>query len=682
MRKEKILQILCSIVLVFMMTPNLVLAQELSNSSANTTSQNNSITIGNDASNSGTPVRSSENGNVSNIPKITHFVVNGDVDNTKTGIDFYKNITITLIGENLTDRNFLTKEGLHWSDKTYVELIKGQELGILNDSQTFGAQNTPTTEVKAYSNNQGDSGRINFVGRTKSDEDLDLIWTVIDSDKDDWASNSGYNTNSRTKGLGFAGEQFIPGASGNSIAVLYNNASNLAINYKIVKHGTTEEIPVVLSFISTDIDAAQGVETNLANITEIIPSESGLIKQNNIIYDNATGVVGLNGSVDLPKGGYLGTGFLSSFDYAFYSPAPARVNNSYHYPIAVRYDIFGSSLQANLYTRLKNHITVSYIDEQGNSIKPSENFEGFHDEKYFFESVSIPKYKLIDIKKDETDLNHPKIQFVYRPVYSVSLKFVDEKGNKLSEDKTFLVEKGYILSYNAPTIDSYSTPNVFNTEVNRDVQCEFVYKKIAKLDDKKEDGNPQNNSQSTKPIVKEPIKENTKPSIRTINNSARPNVNVNSYPIGIPKNKTQISNYSNKKTVSNISNVRDPFLENAGMSKEEKEAFLKKYIRAVAKDSKERNGNDINKINHDVSNAIIYDIYYNNFKQKITNDFGKKPKALDDYMIKLLRGLHNKDNYIIDFPHLVAPLSTSEKSVWWKQIAKFIIGFNSQGVPT
>lgn len=109
MRKEKILQILCSIVLVFMMIPNLVWAQELSNSSANTTSQNESITIGNDASNSGTPVRSSENSNASNIPKVTHFVVNGDVDNTKTGIDFYKNISITLIGENLTDRNFLTK---------------------------------------------------------------------------------------------------------------------------------------------------------------------------------------------------------------------------------------------------------------------------------------------------------------------------------------------------------------------------------------------------------------------------------------------------------------------------------------------------------------------------------------------------------------------------------------------
>lgn len=156
MNKEKVLHILCCIVLILMMSSSLAFAQELSNDASHLGNPQNSIFLGNDESNTATPTISAEDSNTTNIPRITHFVVSGDVDNTKTGIDFYKDISITLIGENLTDRNFLTKEGLHWSDRTYVELIKGQELGVLNDVQIFGVQNTPTTEVRAFSNNQGD----------------------------------------------------------------------------------------------------------------------------------------------------------------------------------------------------------------------------------------------------------------------------------------------------------------------------------------------------------------------------------------------------------------------------------------------------------------------------------------------------------------------------------------------
>lgn len=613
MKHKKILKILFSIVLILMILKNVVFAQESLNNSSNINNQIDSVLIGDDALNSGTPVKIIEKDNLSISPQITHFVVEGNGDSTKTGIDFYKNISITLIGDNLTDRNFLTEEGLHWSDKTYVELIKGQELGVFDDLGTFKTQDSSVMEIKAYSNNNGDSGRINFVGRTKSDEDLDLIWTVIDSNKDDWAANSGYANDGHIKGLGFTGEQFIPGSVGNSIVVLYNNANNLGINYKIVKHGTMEEMPVVLSFILTDIDVAQGVGTNLANITEIIPNESGLAKDDNIIYDRVKEILDLNGSVDLPKGGYLGAGFLSSFDYKFYAPAPSRMNDLHYYPKLVRYDIFGSSLQAKLYTRIKNHITVSYIDELGNEIKPSENFVGFNDEKYFFESATIPKYKLIDVIKDETTSNHSKIQ--------------------------------------------------------------FVYKKIIKPVDKKED---------IKIDFKEQIKEKSQTNLKPINNSQKVHVNnINAYsintPINIPintqKNKVQIINSTHKKVVSKESSVKDPFLENTGMSKEEKEAFLN-YIKAVAKDSRDRNGNDKNKINHDIANALAYSVYHNDFLQRMTNDFGEKPKELSGEIKKILDLSHVDTTYKIDFPHLAAPLATAEKSVWWKELGKTIVGLS------
>mgnify|MGYP001012557809 FL=1 len=81
-----------------------------------------------------------------------------------------------------------------------------------------------------FSTDNGSSGRITYVGKTKSGIDLDLIWEIEDSDKDDWEANSGLNRHGSIRGIGFSGEQFFPNAIGNSISVLYNNANNISIN--------------------------------------------------------------------------------------------------------------------------------------------------------------------------------------------------------------------------------------------------------------------------------------------------------------------------------------------------------------------------------------------------------------------------------------------------------------------
>ena len=66
--------------------------------------------------------------------------VSGDFNEGTRGPDYYKNIKIDLIGENLTDDNFLTEEGLRWTNKTEVELISGSELEELNRSSNFGSE--------------------------------------------------------------------------------------------------------------------------------------------------------------------------------------------------------------------------------------------------------------------------------------------------------------------------------------------------------------------------------------------------------------------------------------------------------------------------------------------------------------------------------------------------------------
>ena len=732
-------------------------------------SPNNSAIIGSKNERTEKPKQETESPPVSKEPTITNVTVTGDFDKDARGVDFFKKIQINLIGENLTDNNFLTKEGLHWSDKTTVELIKGVENGFINSETYLGKQNNPTTSVKAYSMNVGDSGRINYVGKTKSGVDLDLIWTVTGNDSADWKKNSGYYSSSRATGLAFTGEQSIPNSTGNSIVVLYTEANTLGLHYKIVKHGTLDEQPVILSFISTDIDAAQGVQTDLANIVELIPEESGLKKSTDgVIYDATPKMMALNGSSDLPKGGYLGAGFLSSFNYTFYSPAPPRFNNSYDYALGVRYDIFGSSLQADILTRITQHIRVKYVDSSGKELKKEEHYSGFTDKSYKVDSINIPKYRLVNIDKNVIDKNNPIITFIYQPEHKVTLHFVDEQGTKIQESKTFTVLEGQTISYTPNSMDGFITPNKLKQIAVKDVDYQFVYKKVPKQEQKPSEGtknpvkttpkrevNKQNtgngvvsnvgsvvaNHSSAKKTInvgESPVSKNA-PSIQ----SSSHNVSYNTKETGVQEKKdpflentgmTQeekkkflnhiherevnkqntgngvvsnlgpfVANHSNAKKTINVEespvfkntpsiqssshNVsynteetgvqekKDPFLENTGMSQEDKKKFLN-YIHEVAKDARTKYGNDQNKINHAVANAISYSVYHDNFLQKSTNDFGEKPKNLTGDMVQLLKNIHKDEIYKLDFPHLAMPLATAEKSVWYKEVGKFIAGLS------
>ena len=645
-------------------------------------SPNNSAIIGSKNEQTEKPKQETESPPVSKEPTITNVTVTGDFDKDAKGVDFFKKIQINLIGENLTDNNFLTKEGLHWSDKTTVELIKGVENGFINSETYLGKQNNPTTSVKAYSMNVGDSGRINYVGKTKSGVDLDLIWTVTGNDSADWKKNSGYYSSSRPTGLAFTGEQSIPNTTGNSIVVLYTEANTLGLHYKIVKHGTLDEQPVILSFISTDIDAAQGVQTDLANIVELIPEESGLKKSTDgVIYDATPKMMALNGSSDLPKGGYLGAGFLSSFNYTFYSPAPPRFNNSYDYALGVRYDIFGSSLQADILTRITQHIRVKYVDSSGKELKKEEHYSGFTDKSYKVDSINIPKYRLVNIDKNVIDKNNPIITFIYQPEHKVTLHFVDEQGTKVQESKTFTVLEGQTISYTPNSMDGFITPNKLKQIAVKDVDYQFVYKKVPKQEQKPSEG-------TKNPVKKTPKREvnkqntgngvvsNIVPFVANRSN-AKKTIYVKESPVfqNTPSTQSSFYNVSSNTKETGVQEKKDPFLENTGMTQEDKKKFLN-YIHEVAKDARTKYGNDQNKINHAIANAIAYSSYHDNLLQKSTNDFGEKPRNLREDVEDLLKRIHGEKKYKLDFPHLAMPLATSEKSVWYKEFGKFIAGLS------
>ena len=124
----------------------------------------------------------------------------------------------------------------------------------------------------------------------------------------------------------------------------------------------------------------QGVKTNLANLLTVIPKTTNLATDSSgVIYDTTIPDTDLNGQTSLPYGGYLGVGFLSNFDYNFYSPAPTRSENSYQYSQGVRYDLFGSALQAHLATQVRDIVYLNYYDADENNqlIVPQHQFIWF-----------------------------------------------------------------------------------------------------------------------------------------------------------------------------------------------------------------------------------------------------------------------------------------------------------------
>mgnify|MGYP001674806632 CR=1 FL=1 len=326
-------------------------------------------------------------------PVISTIEATGSVANDITGPATLDGINITIKANNLVPNNFLTPDGLHWSANTEVIPITGQTTGQIS-TENFGQTDGPTIPATTYTMNAGDSGRITNVGRTLAGTNLDLIYKVISTDESSWQAPA-ESTSDCPIGLAFTGEQNIANSDGNSIVALYYGANNVNLNYQIVAHNTNFQIPVLASFITTDIDMAQGVKTNLANLLTVIPKTTNLATDSSgVIYDTTSPDTDLNGQASLPYGGYLGVGFLSNFDYDFYSPAPVRSGNSYQYSQGVRYDLFGSALQAHLTTQVRDIVYLNYYDADENNqlIVPQHQFIWFPNVSWNVPASKFPHY--------------------------------------------------------------------------------------------------------------------------------------------------------------------------------------------------------------------------------------------------------------------------------------------------
>ena len=336
-------------------------------------------------------------------------------------------------------------------------------------------------------------------------------------------------------------------------------------------------------------------------------------------------------------------------------------------------------MQANINTRVSKPIIVQYVDKQGKELRKAEFYKGFDDESYKVESLNIPNYRLVDVKRLTENKARTRIQFVYQKELPVTLKFQDEKGKELYGTLTYKVLEGQRLKHTPRKVDGYVTPTVFETLVEHAVEKVFVYQKIPQAKE-----NLQPSSKMTNPNAEKTIRPQLPSSFSSANSnhpvetslaggSLAPFSQGSNQVLTDQGQRVEDSHTEPKK--QEIPTKKDPFLTNTKMNQDEKKLFLD-YIRAVGDEARKKYGNDRDKINHTIANAIARVPYANDGLQSMTNDFGEAPDFLTSKIHYLLSDLHASPSYTIDFPHLAAPIATSYKSSSLKEKLKFFAGLS------
>ena len=336
-------------------------------------------------------------------------------------------------------------------------------------------------------------------------------------------------------------------------------------------------------------------------------------------------------------------------------------------------------MQANINTRVSKPIIVQYVDKQGKELRKAEFYKGFDDESYKVEFLNIPNYRLVDVKRLTENKARTRIQFVYQKELPVTLKFQDEKGKELYGTLTYKVLEGQRLKHTPRKVDGYVTPTVFETLVEHAVEKVFVYQKIPQAKE-----NLQPSSKMTNPNVEKTIRPqlpssfssaNSNPPVETsLAGGSLPSFSQGSNQVLTDQGQRVEDSHTEPKK-QEIPTKKDPFLTNTKMNQDEKKLFLD-YIRAVGDEARKKYGNDRDKINHAIANAIARVPYANDGLQSMTNDFGEAPDFLTSKIHYLLSDLHASPSYTIDFPHLAAPIATSYKSSSLKEKLKFFAGLS------
>ena len=252
------------------------------------------------------------------------------------------------------------------------------------------------------------------------------------------------------------------------------------------------------------------------------------------------------------------------------------------------------------------------------------------------------------------------------------------------------------MTHTPKVISGYRTPERFEVLVNQPLTKVFTYKKIQQpIHQVLINKNKGKESQSQIALVGHPLvppnsaSQSYGTNTRVQYHSSKSYVptptfshygnhlgieQYNSPGLPIPKTIPKSQEKSQEKP-SNNEKQKDPFLVNTNMTKDEKKDFLT-YIKSVGDEARKKYGKDHDKINHTIANAIARVPYAKDKLQSMTNDFGEASEFLTSDVDYLLGKSHTDKSYTIDFPHLAAPIATSYRSGFLKEIVKLFAGLS------
>ena len=255
------------------------------------------------------------------------------------------------------------------------------------------------------------------------------------------------------------------------------------------------------------------------------------------------------------------------------------------------------------------------------------------------------------------------------------------------------------MTHTPKEISGYRTPERFEVLVNQPLTKVFTYKKIQQpIHQVLINKNKGKESQSQLALVGHPL---VPPNSASQSYDTNTRVQYHSSKSYVPTptfshygNHLGIEQYNSPglpipKTIpksqekpSKNEKQKDPFLVNTNMTMDQKKDFLT-YIKSVGDEARKKYGKDHDKINHTIANAIARVSYEKDKLQSMTNDFGEASKFLTPHVYDLLRKTHMKKSYTIDFPHLAAPIATSYRSGFFKEMVKLFAGlspYNKSGL--
>ena len=260
----------------------------------------------------------------------------------------------------------------------------------------------------------------------------------------------------------------------------------------------------------------------------------------------------------------------------------------------------------------------------------------------------------------------------------------------------YIALDGQKVTHTPKEISGYRTPERFEVLVNQPLTKVFTYKKIQQpIHQVLINKNKGKESQSQISLVGHPLvppnsaSQSYDTNTRVQYHSSKSYVptptfshygnhlgieQYNSPGLPIPKTIPKSQEKSQEKPSKN-EKQKDPFLVNTNMTKDEKKDFLT-YIKSVGDEARKKYGNDHDKINHTIANAIARVSYEKDKLQSMTNDFGESSKFLTPRVFTLLSDSHKYKSYTIDFPHLAAPIATSYRSGFLKEIVKLFAGLS------